>query len=734
MPVLSHAPSNRMKPPVGTPLDRPHPLRVGLAAAYLLNDGGSNARFGNATKGATDLLQGAAGYYGGAPGMTGPCVRFDGTGYLAATNPLAATAPFTIATCFRLTTINSGGTQQGIVSIGAVANESEPLYLLANNDASTLRVILGDVAYVNVLTAPVLKVWYTVVSTITAASAGTESHYLGVAGGSAIQVATNSRTYGTVKTTNLYLASGFNAAKDCDIKFCCLWNRALTYGEALDFIRAPYQVWSKWAYTPIAPPTGIQFDAVSNSGYQAAQSTYSWSHTCSGSNRFLSVDVALLSAGATVTGITYNSVALSLIRARSTVTSFGRVECWGLANPTSGSNTIAVTLSSSIASSSEAVSYTGVHQTTPTEGAADNQATNVGAADATVDVTSTADQCWIHAALATSDGDVTASQTARNEVNGAGGSGADEDFGPQSPATKTMGYTDVGALATWAIAGYAVRPVTAGGNSYSVTAADASSVSDSVTRLFVGSRTLTDAPLDSSTVTRLFVGSRTLSDAPSATSPVTRLYVGLRTLSDSPSTSDAVTRATSQPRTASDAPSTAETVSRLFAGVRSIADAPSTADVAARTVSYPRTATDSPSVVDSITRLFVGARATGDSPSTTDDMSAIKGRVVAVTDSPSVSSTVTRLLVGARTLSDTISVSDSTTRIFVGARTASDAPFTSSVVTGSTVPIVIVIVTISLTGIIQTVIEATGSAQRNTAVTGAAQRNVGLSADAGANS
>lgn len=214
-----------------------------------------------------------------------------------------------------------------------------------------------------------------------------------------------------------------------------------------------------------APPTAIAFDAASNSGVQTAQSTYTWNHTCTGSNRFLAVDVSLLSAGATVTGITYNGVALTAIpnAQRSSVTSFGRVECWGLANPASGTNVISVTLSGSITSVGTAASYTNVHQTSPTEAGNSNQATNAGSAtDATVDVTSVADQDWIHAALATDDAAVTASQTSRNNVSGgAANSGANEDFGPQAAGTKTMGWTGLGIVSTWVVAGYAIRPVTA---------------------------------------------------------------------------------------------------------------------------------------------------------------------------------------------------------------------------------------------------------------------------------
>ena len=219
-----------------------------------------------------------------------------------------------------------------------------------------------------------------------------------------------------------------------------------------------------------APPAaGIQLDAVANSGYQAAASTYTFNRTVTGSDTFLAIDVSLLSAGQTVTSIVDDfggtNVNAVFVGAQSTVTSFGRVEMWRVIAPVAGTKTIQVNLSGSIASAATAVSYTGVHQTSPTEGFNSAQATNVGAADATVDITTVADNCWVHGAVATSDASITAGQTSRNNVTGAGGSGANEDNnGPKTPAgAVTMSYTDVGAAATWAIGGYAIRPVAASG-------------------------------------------------------------------------------------------------------------------------------------------------------------------------------------------------------------------------------------------------------------------------------
>lgn len=208
----------------------------------------------------------------------------------------------------------------------------------------------------------------------------------------------------------------------------------------------------------------IAHDADSNSGYQAASSGYTWSHTCTGSNRYLTVGVAMLSLAQTVTSITYNSVAMTFLGAQNSVTGAARTELWGLVAPSTGANTISVTLSGSIASAGVASSYTNVHQTSPTESFNSAQATNVGAADATVDVTTVANNDWAVDMVATDDTAITvgAGQTVAGNVTGAGGSGAMSYEGPKTPAGAiTMSWTNVGALATWSIGAIALRPVSA---------------------------------------------------------------------------------------------------------------------------------------------------------------------------------------------------------------------------------------------------------------------------------
>lgn len=208
----------------------------------------------------------------------------------------------------------------------------------------------------------------------------------------------------------------------------------------------------------------ISVDATSNSGEQLASSSYSWSHTCSFNDRYLTVKVGMLSLAQTVSGITYNSVAMTFLGAQSSVSGAARIELWGLIAPSTGSNTIAVTLTGAINSGATAVSYNNVHQTTPTESFNSAQATNVGAADATVSITPIASDTRIVDGVATDDTSITvgAGQIQRNNIAGTVGTVADSDEGIiATPAATTMSWTGIGAAATWSIGGFALRPLTA---------------------------------------------------------------------------------------------------------------------------------------------------------------------------------------------------------------------------------------------------------------------------------
>lgn len=223
--------------------------------------------------------------------------------------------------------------------------------------------------------------------------------------------------------------------------------------------------------------SGIAFDAAGNSGDQAAASSYSGAASWSGANRMLAVDVSMLGPGVTVTSMTYGGAACTFVGSKSTVTSLGGVEQWRICSsdsgaPGTGSNTLVINLSGSIEFTAEWASYTGVHQSVPTEAFNSAQATNAGSAtNASVAITSIADNCWIHAAVVANDTSITAGQTSRNNVSGTLGSGANEDNNAAvTPAgATTMSYGGMGITTTWAIAGYAIRPLSASGGATQIT-------------------------------------------------------------------------------------------------------------------------------------------------------------------------------------------------------------------------------------------------------------------------
>src|SRR3990172_7287936 len=116
--------------------------------------------------------------------------------------------------------------------------------------------------------------------------------------------------------------------------------------------------------------------AIATAGTPASVSTagptssLSWSQTCDAGADFLGVGTAARGATAAnrpVTGITYNSVALTKIRADDDGTEEHSTELWRLLSPTTGSAlTVAVTFTGSLSVGAMGFSqpFSGVHQTT----------------------------------------------------------------------------------------------------------------------------------------------------------------------------------------------------------------------------------------------------------------------------------------------------------------------------------------------------------------------------------
>ena len=104
----------------------------------------------------------------------------------------------------------------------------------------------------------------------------------------------------------------------------------------------------------------IAFDAVSDGGLVNANAQ-SWSHTCTGSDLFLSVGIKLY-GDLDITSVTYNGVAMSQINAQVNPNEATYAVLYGLIGPATGSHTIAIARTSTNFIVSGGISHTGVSQ------------------------------------------------------------------------------------------------------------------------------------------------------------------------------------------------------------------------------------------------------------------------------------------------------------------------------------------------------------------------------------
>ena len=102
----------------------------------------------------------------------------------------------------------------------------------------------------------------------------------------------------------------------------------------------------------------IAFDAFSNGVNFTESSPLTWSHTCTGSDLLLIVGTIGGDAADTVSGVTYNSVAMTKIAVKL-VPENRYLTLWYLLDPDTGSNTVSVT-SSPAGAAGRSTSYTGV--------------------------------------------------------------------------------------------------------------------------------------------------------------------------------------------------------------------------------------------------------------------------------------------------------------------------------------------------------------------------------------
>ena len=207
---------------------------------------------------------------------------------------------------------------------------------------------------------------------------------------------------------------------------------------------------------------GIQFDATANSGYQAASSSYSWTHTVgSGPRQILVVSVGLLSVINSVISLTYNGMALTKLRSDVSVSTTVRTEIWYLSSPTQGSHTVAITLNTASVSGASSTSYNNVSPNNPID--SQNGSTGVtgaGGGSASVSTTTVTAGNWIVDAIAApTTFTVGSNQVQRANISGAVGNLGQSDKGAIiTPASTVMDWDNLAALTSWTMSTVVLKP------------------------------------------------------------------------------------------------------------------------------------------------------------------------------------------------------------------------------------------------------------------------------------
>ena len=203
----------------------------------------------------------------------------------------------------------------------------------------------------------------------------------------------------------------------------------------------------------------IAFDAVSSGGNGGTSQTFS--HTCTGTNRLLFVGGFNQEASSTITGVTYDGVAMTEIDSSSQTNN--SVSLWYLIAPSTGASDVVITRSSSTnALVGVGVSYTGCLQSGVPD--SDNTGGSSSGSSLTISTTTVEDNCWITGIFRNEAGvnSAGANTTMRNASSIAmGDTNAD-----QSPAgAHSIGATwsgsvrNVGVVASFAPAPAAVTTV-----------------------------------------------------------------------------------------------------------------------------------------------------------------------------------------------------------------------------------------------------------------------------------
>lgn len=203
----------------------------------------------------------------------------------------------------------------------------------------------------------------------------------------------------------------------------------------------------------------LAFDAVA-SGVGLGAGPFTYSHTCSGSNRALFVKVSYYDTSDSVSAVSYNSVAMTFIPGSKVSNGQYTVEWYYLVNPATGSNTVSVTMTGSVFDIGiTSISFTDAHQTTPYG----TPVTGTGTSTTpSVSVSSAATEIVLDGIVIVHSGTLTAGAGQTQRTNEPCGGFIKHAVSTETGAASTTMSWSNSSSQVWASSAFALKPVAAG--------------------------------------------------------------------------------------------------------------------------------------------------------------------------------------------------------------------------------------------------------------------------------
>lgn len=211
------------------------------------------------------------------------------------------------------------------------------------------------------------------------------------------------------------------------------------------------------------------------------------------------------------------------------------------------------------------------------------------------------------------------------------------------------------------------------GGSFTGTASDSFSMSDSAARILSAPRTVGDSFTVTDGVVRTGQHPRAVGDSWTVSDSAARTLSQARSATDSFSVTDSAVGGRGFTRTASDAFTISDSVARTGGHPRSVAESWAVSDSAARLTSSTRAATDSFTISDTAARTGGRPRSVADSWTASDAVTRLAGHPRSVTDTWTISDAATGAGGRTRTASDSFSFTDAVTAMKTASRTVADS-------------------------------------------------------------